>query len=42
MVITESPTSNKVNKVMTYNYYLKLKNQGYNVNKQLKKYNPNK
>jgi RHS repeat-associated protein len=39
-VITGGPTSNKVNREATYNYYLKLKQQGYDVDKQLIKYKP--
>ncbi|WP_026135751.1 RHS repeat-associated core domain-containing protein [Nafulsella turpanensis] len=38
LVITTGPTSNKIDRRATYNYYLKMKRQGYNVDKQLKKY----
>lgn len=39
-VVTTESTSNKINRTATYNYYLKLKKQGYNVDKQLEKYTP--
>jgi hypothetical protein len=41
-VITGGSTSNKIDRSATYNHYQKLKQKGYNVDKQLKKYGPNK
>jgi hypothetical protein len=41
-VVTRDPTSNKIDRAATYNYYQGLKQKGYNVDKQLKKYGPNK
>lgn len=41
-VVTGGPTSNKINRPATYNHYQKLKQKGYNVDRQLKKYGPNR
>ena len=40
LVVTDGPTSNKVNRSATYRYYQKLDKQGYNVDKQLNRYAP--
>lgn len=42
LVVTRSPTSNKVDRAATYNYYQKMKQKGYNVDRQLKKYGQNR
>lgn len=40
-VVTEGPTSNKINKQKTYEFYVKMnKKTPYDVDKQLKKYKP--
>jgi hypothetical protein len=40
-VVTNGPTSNKINKQKTYEFYVKMNRQtAYDVDKQLEKYKP--